>query len=92
MHLGKIVHNALQTWNLWRWEKRPYTRDELQSAFLKQWESELVKHPIKWKNDTEQETLRNKAWDLITSYLDANIISDDERIASGRLLSRSFKS
>ena len=81
MILGKIVHSALQQWNLWRWDKKSYTRDELQSAFLTAWESELVKHPITWKNDTEEETLRNKAWDLITSYLDANIIDDDENIA-----------
>ena len=81
MHLGKIVHSALQQWNLWRWDKKSYTRDELQSSFLKAWESELVQHPITWKNDTEQETLRNKAWDLITAYLDAEIIDDDENIA-----------
>jgi len=81
MHLGKAVHSTLQQWNLWRWEKRPYTREELQSNFLKQWDAELAKHPVTWKSDTEQETLRNKAWDLVTAYLDANIISDDERIA-----------
>ena len=81
MHLGKIVHSALQQWNLWRWEKKRYTREELQSAFLTEWETELRNHPIVWKNETEQETLRNKAWDLITAYLDANIIDDDENIA-----------
>jgi len=81
MHLGKVVHSALQQWNLWRWEKKPYTREELQSTFLTEWETELRNHPIAWKNETEQETLRNKAWDLVTAYLDANIIDDDENIA-----------
>jgi len=81
MILGTVVHSALEKWNLWRWDEKSYTRDELQSAFLAAWESELVKHPVTWKNDTEEETLRNKAWDLITSYLDANIIDDDENIA-----------
>jgi len=81
MHLGKIVHSALQQWNLWRWEKRPYTREELQSSFLKAWSTELEKHPVVWKKDTEEEALRNKAWDLVTAYLDADIIDEDEAIA-----------
>lgn len=81
MHLGKVVHATLQQWNLWRWDRKPWTRDELHTQFFHQWEKEGAEHTVPWKSDKEHDTLRDKAWELVSAYLDAAVIDEGEDIA-----------
>lgn len=81
MHLGKVVHATLQQWNLWRWDKRPWSRDDLHAHFFLQWEKEGAEHQVAWKSDKEHDTQRDKAWELVIAYLDAAVIDEDESIA-----------
>ncbi|BDS05256.1 hypothetical protein NT6N_02960 [Oceaniferula spumae] len=81
MHLGKVVHATLQQWNLWRWDRKPYTMNDLHAAFFHSWEKEQVENTVPWKSDKEHDDLRDKAWELVTAYLDAAVIEEDEDIA-----------
>lgn len=79
MHLGKVVHGALQQWNLWRWDHKSYTREQLNDIFLTLWQEE--QENLSWKSQKEEDTLREKAWQLVTAYLDAQVIDEDEEIS-----------
>ncbi|NWK54983.1 PD-(D/E)XK nuclease family protein [Verrucomicrobiaceae bacterium N1E253] len=81
MHLGKVVHATLQQWNLWRWDQIQYTRSDLIRTFLGAWQKEKLDNPVKWKSDLEEVKLRNKAWSLVSTYLDEQVIDEDEDIA-----------
>lgn len=81
MHLGKVVHATLQQWNLWRWDKIPFTRSDLIRAFLQSWRKELSDNPVTWKSDTEHRNLRKKAWELVSTYLATQVINEGEDIA-----------
>jgi putative RecB family exonuclease len=81
MHLGKVVHATLQQWNMWRWDKKSWTMDELHAHFFHQWEKEQIAHHVPWTSDKEHDTLRDKAWELVTAYLNAAIIDEGEDIA-----------
>jgi len=66
MHSGATVHAVLQSWNLSRWHREPFTTHRCKEAFAKKWRSLQAGVRINW--DGEEEVQRSSSWRALEHY------------------------
>jgi putative RecB family exonuclease len=66
LHVGKVVHAALQTWNMARWRKEPFALDRFKRFFDRDWDGQQKEEKIKWAGEEGKQ--RSGAWSLLFAF------------------------
>ncbi len=77
LHIGKVVHNILQAWNMARWRRQACNSELFQGLFEKDWRERQAKSAIQW--DGEEVEQRNNTWALLQTYFAETPIKANER-------------
>jgi CRISPR/Cas system-associated exonuclease Cas4 (RecB family) len=77
LHVGKVVHGVLQSWNMARWKKEPFAIDRFKKFFDGDWQARQKQDPIKWEGKEDKQ--RSGAWSLLEMYFAQTPIPIDEK-------------
>jgi len=77
LHIGKVVHNILQAWNMARWRGQAFNSELFKTLFESDWRERQAKSAIQW--DGEEEEQRNNTWALVQTYFAETPIRANER-------------
>ena len=80
LHVGKSVHHSLQEWSNRRWRGEAVTSENLRESFDGWWAgSQEHDQAVSWEDGADEETERQKAWNLVNHYLQETPIPPDEK-------------
>src|SRR3954452_20020632 len=51
LHVGKVVHSVLRSWNMARWRKQAFQIQLFKALFEKHWLEEQKEKRINWKDE-----------------------------------------
>ena len=74
LHVGSVVHLVLQGWNMARWRKQAFNRDNFKALFEEGWKDQPP--GIKW--DGEEAGEKNTAWSVLEMYFAQTPIKANE--------------
>jgi hypothetical protein len=77
LHIGKVVHNILQAWNMARWRGQAFNSELFQGLFEKDWRERQANSAIQW--DGEETEQRDNTWALLQTYFAETPIKANER-------------
>jgi len=66
LHIGKVVHSVLKSWNMARWRKQVFQIELFKALFEKSWVEQQAQECIQWDDEELQE--RQEAWLLLETY------------------------
>ena len=80
-HIGSVVHQVLQQWNLARWRRAPLAGEIITAVFGRAWASANLGEEIAWNRaeDENEDTAKATALGLIELYLRETPIPTGER-------------
>lgn len=78
LHVGGVVHQILNNWNMARWKKGEASIPALKEQFEQHWENEQKEEPVKWDPDEEPQE-RASSWSLLETYLNNSPIPPNEK-------------
>ena len=72
LHLGKVIHAALQAFHLARWRGADDSPETIAAAFEKSFvDLERDEGPVKFKNDEDRDKIRLDGLRVVAAYLDS---------------------
>ena len=66
LHIGKVVHAVLQSWNKARWRKQPFAVEQFKTLFESDWAERQKDSAVNWDGEEDEE--RAHAWLLLETY------------------------
>jgi hypothetical protein len=76
-HIGKVVHNILQAWNMARWRGQAFNSELFQEMFENDWRERQANSAIQWEG--EEAGQRDNTWALLQTYFAETPIKANER-------------
>lgn len=77
LHIGKVCHALLQSWNMARWKKQPFEIERFKSLFDEDWRTRQVNSTIDWEGEEDKQ--RDGTWTMLQTYFAETPIKANER-------------
>ena len=77
LHIGKVCHYILQSWNMARWKKQAFELEQFKSVFDQDWASRQQNSAIDWEGEEQKQ--RDGTWSMLQTYFAETPIKTDER-------------
>lgn len=76
LHVSKVIHATLQSFNLARWRGEDYSEDAMETAFSTHFlELENSEGPVDYADEETRQKVRSCAWNTVKAYMGSGEVS-----------------
>lgn len=73
LHVGKVIHATLQSFNFTRWRGEDYSKDAMETAFSSHFqELEKLEGPVDYADEETRQKVLSCTWNTIKAYMDSD--------------------